>query len=371
MNYKKIQVTEGPTLRDGTRTVVGAITVHALAEKGKVPIHRSENNEGYQRPLNEKRVAVIAKKIEDDLVDLPTAILISIRDDADKVLTKEENCLTLDLSSVEEFYIVDGQHRHEALIKLWKDENIPPLYKIPFVGMIGASETKEMEEFYVVNSTSNKVDTSLAYKLLENLADIDDAVMKDLIETGTEWKVKGQKLLTALHTNSNIWKGKIQLAGDKKGKTIISSTSMIASFEKIFKGSPFFDAIDIPRQAKILDAYWKGIAKVTPDAFSNLNKYSIQKGVGVRVIHGIFPDVLERAKMSGSVFLPDNYADIMKQPLEQLSGDDGHGGTVMGHNFWLTGKDGAPANYSSAVGMRTLTDRFRKLLPDIKIDDIK
>ncbi len=371
MNYNKIHVTEGPTLRDGTRTVVGAITVRALAEKGKVPFHKSENNEGYQRPLNEKRVAAIVKKMEDNLVDLPTAILISIRDDVNKVLTGEGNRLTLDLSSVEGIYIVDGQHRHGALIKLWSDNNIPPLYKIPFVGMIGASAAKEMEQFYVVNSTSNKVDTSLAYRLLTNLADTDAAVMKDLIETGTEWKVKGQKLLTDLHTRSNIWKGKIQLAGDKKKGTAIPSTSMITSFEKIFKGSPFFDAIDIPRQAQILDAYWKGIAETIPEAFLNSNKYSIQKGVGVRVIHGVFPDVLERAKMSGSVFLPDNYANIMKQPLEQLSGDNGHGETVRGHDFWLTGKEGASATYSNSVGIRNLTDKFKRLLPEIKLEDIK
>lgn len=373
MNPNKIYVTQGPTLRDDVTTVIGAMTARALVSKGGVPLFDPNKNKGYQRPVKKESVKEIVKGIKEKKIDLPTAILISIRDSSKNILEELSDHSILNLSSVNEFHIVDGQHRYEAIKILWKKGDIPDNYKIPFVCMIGASEDIEMRQFWVVNSTAQKVATDLALRLLTNLVHSDSSgeMIRGLIEKERDWKVKGQELLDALNKSSSIWKGRIRLPSAPKAETIIPSTSMVTSFEKIFKGSSLFNNLDRPRQAQVLHAYWKGIQKIMPDAFSTPEKYSIQKGIGVRTMHGIFPDVLERARGKGSIYSSDIYAEIMKVMLENLSGDNGSGVTVQGFAFWTAGKEGAAATYSSGVGIRTLIDKSRKLLPAMEIEDIK
>lgn len=378
MDTDRIYVTRGLTLgkNKDVITVIGAITAQTLVSKGKIPLYdpkRKGKKQGYQRPVQMKRVIEIAKGIKEKKVDLPTAILISIRESDAAVLSETDNCHILDLSSVK-FNIVDGQHRYAAIKILQESKEISNDYKIPFVCMIGASEDMEVHQFWVVNSTAQKVPTDLALKLLANIVHSDRSgkMMDDLIAKETDWKVKGQDLLDHLDKSSSIWKGRIRLPATPKAKTTIPSTSMVTSFEKIFKGSSLFNSMDHQRQGQALDAYWKGIQKVIPDAFSNPEKYSLQKGIGVRTMHGIFPDVLERARgKKRSIYSPDVYAEIIKEPLENISGENRLGNTVGGAAFWAAGKEGAAATYSNSIGIRTLIDKIKRLLPDIEIENIK
>ena len=344
-------------------------------EKGEIPHYDPKSEKGYQRPPSGKRVKDLADDLLKNRVDIPTALLISVREKPEDVLTKQHpNARILDLSDVGSLYIVDGQHRFYALKQVLEAEGtpFPATYKLPFVCMVGGTEAQEMEQFHVVNSTSKSVNTGLAHTLLLKRHKIHGNVREALVEKGKEWQLDGQNLLEALNARSPIWRGKIKFTGAKKGDnagTVIPSASMVTSFKPIFSQSSLFVGIkDVNKQAQVLDAYWEGIKVVLPDAFADSRKYSIQKGVGVRVLHGIFPSVLERVRANGSFYDKQQYADILEAPLSDIQGENASGKTVYGADFWLAGQnEGAAWNFSNGAGIRILISQIRQELPEIDI----
>ena len=376
MNTQKIKVLHGPELRnqdEKTPTVIGSITVDALSKKGKIPYYKDGSNNGYQRKPDKKRVNDLSQKILKKTVDLPTAILISIREKPSKVLRQEGSDLVLDISSTT-FNIVDGQHRYLALKKLVDDEanEFPASYKIPFVAMLGADNRMEMLQFHVVNSTAKPVSTDLALEHLRRLVASDKGgqMGQALIATGRDWKVRGMDLLDEIRKTS-VWKERVRMANAEKGKTTVPSTSMVLSLESLLKTSGLFSGLGSKKQAQLLDAYWRGIEQVIPKPFACPGEYSLQKGIGVRAMHGIFLDVFERARGQGkaSFYSPDAYAEILQEPLTELSGESSELGTVRGDDFWRSGRKGAIGNYTSGAGVRILIDKIRQLLPPIDIDE--
>ena len=378
MDTQKIKVLQGPDLRSQdkkTPTVIGSITVEALSKKGKIPYYKEGRKGGYQRNPNLQRVNDIAQKILNKSIDLPTAILISIKEDPSKVLRQKGEELVLDISSsAKKFNIVDGQHRFLALQKLVDEVNdFPASYKIPFVAMLGADDQTEMFQFYLVNSTARPVRTDLALRLLGRIvvSDKGGQMHNALIATGKDWKVKGMGLLDEM-LKIHVWKERVRMPNAEKGNTTVPSTSMVLSFESLLKTSGLFSGLEPSKQAQLLDAYWHGIEKIIPEAFIRPGEYSLQKGIGVRAMHGIFLDVFERARGQGkaSFYSPDAYAEILQEPLTELSGESSESGIVQGSEFWRSGRKGAVGNYTSGAGVRILIDKIRQFLPPIDISGI-
>ena len=381
MNHYLIPVVSGPTLRGGIQTVIGAITARVLIERHKVPERHTLKNKGYQRLPSEKRVNDLASGVIKKAVDLPTALLVSLRDvSTDDVLTKDEKGnFYLDLqdddnSEVLDLYIVDGQHRVKALEKVLKEQqhDIQNL-KVPFVCMIGTDENKEMEQFYVVNSNAKSVSTDLALDLLRKRAESNEEIMKELVQKGAKWKVQAQSIVEKLSTrNSSVWQGRIRLPNTPKGVTTITSSAMIRSFQELLKHSPTFGAIkEEERQMQIIDAFWSGIKLVFEGTkvFEDSLDYSIQKGVGVNGLNGVLPIVIEVIRSNGkSIFEPTSYSEVMKTPLEDLEGENGEGSIVKGADFWKSGSSGATGIYSSRQGSVVLKEKIKSLIEDIRVE---
>ena len=381
MNHYLIPVVKGPTLREGVQTVIGAITAKVLIERYNVPERHTLQNKGYQRLPSESRVSNLATSIIRRSVDLPTALLVSLRDvAADDVLVKgNKGDFLLDLqndgkSEDLNLYIVDGQHRVKALEKVLKEQqhDIQNM-KIPFVCMIGADEGQEMEQFHVVNSNAKSVSTDLALDLLRMRAESNEEVMRELVQKGAKWKIQAQSIVEKLSTrNSSVWQGRIRLPNTPKGVTTITSSAMIRSLQDLLKHSPTFGAIkDEEKQIQIIDAYWSGIkvafegTKVFEDALD----YSIQKGVGVNGLNGVLPIVIEVVRSNGkSIFAPVSYTNVMKEPLEKLEGEDSEGGIVKGADFWKSGGSGAAGIYSSRQGNVVLKEKIKSLIEDIRVE---
>ena len=176
--------------------VVGEIEVGALYERSVVPTREYEVDRGYQRPATASRVRRLSQDLMRKRVDLPTALLLNIRDfDPTRHLRPSDcggMCLVVDAD--DKFYVVDGQHRLAALKMLIADEDEAGTspwraYKLPFVCLLGATEAEEMRQFYVVNSTAKSVSTDLAYDLLRVQAEKNPDLRDALVERGEEWKL--------------------------------------------------------------------------------------------------------------------------------------------------------------------------------------
>ena len=372
-----IPVILGPKLiRADVPIVCGFIPAGALIPENYVIPHLDpRTGKGYQRLPQEVRINELATDLRKGRVDLPTSILLNIRNrDARKAFRNG----VLNLSQVGEggaklgydpkFYVVDGQHRVLALKRLIEefDRERWSKFQIPFTCMLGATEEEEMDQFYTVNSKAKSVRTDLAYELLSKRA-LDPDVMESLVERGRDWQVHGQNIVRRLSEESPIWRGRIRFAAMEKGVTVMPSASMVTSL-KLVLGSPYFRALTEEQQIVILDAYWRGIREVLPEAFDEPGSFSLQKGIGVMVLHTIMTQVVEIARSRGhSLVEPDTYKAILKDALELLDGENASGLPVSGLEFWRAAPDGAAGSYSSSAGRRVLMAKIHQRLPRITV----
>ncbi|MGJ4957882.1 DGQHR domain-containing protein [Bradyrhizobium sp. HKCCYLRH2015] len=371
-----IPIVEGQKLRTGVPVVAGYMPAGALIPNNyDIPTYNAKSGQGYQRPLQENRVNELVLDLKKKRVDLPTAILLNLRNREAKQALRDH---TLRLSFLRDsaatsklFHVVDGQHRVAAFKKLMEEDPTGNWadFLIPFICMVGATEQEEMEQFYVVNSRAKSVRTDLAFALLRKLSDKDPKMLERLEEKGRDWQVLAEKLVEALAENSSVWRGRIRLAAMEKLHTTMPSASMVTSLKPLLSSS-FFSRLSFAQQQQLIEAYWTGLREVMRPAFDEPNEFVVQKGVGVIVLHAILVDVIEIARNEGkSVVDATTYAEIMSEPIQTLQGEaqDGLGSPVLGVDFWRTAPKGAAGSYSSSAGRRVLISKIRQLLPKVEV----
>jgi DGQHR domain-containing protein len=348
---------------------VGVITAGQLVKRYTVPQRDARNKRGYQRPVSMARVNKLANDLRTGRVDLPTAVLLNVRDSAEGIVEEiNEVGWTMFQPNGHELFVVDGQHRIEALAKLVEEneEKWSP-YQVPFVCMLGADEIEEMTQFYVVNSTAKSVRTDLALDLLKQRAENDPNLMASLVEKGEDWKVEGQTIAEEL-AKTRLWKDRIRFPGDPQGETTIGSAGIVSSLKQILS-TPYFGQISTQNRLGILTAYWEGVALVLPDVFRNPTEYGLQKSTGVQIMHSLLISVLELLRSTGqSVLDPEAYSEALSEALLSLEGDTAEGDVARGADFWLAGVQGAAGSFSSNAGRRVLLARLRTELPEVEVE---
>lgn len=354
----------------GQPLAIGVISAGALVDRYLIPRRDSRTKTGYQREVSTARVNRLMKDLRTRRVDLPTSVLVNLRDfEPSKNLVGDAGSRKLVLTETDRLHIVDGQHRVEALVRLVdEDPEKWSSFQLPIVCMLGANEREEIRQFYVVNSTAKSVRTDLAFDLLKQRAESDPSVMDSLIEQGETWKVRGQQLVEDLEKTSPLWRGRVRFPGDPAAGTTIGSAGLVTSLKPLLT-TAYFGSISQANQVAILTAYWAGIASVIPEAFAEPSEYAVQKSVGVQILNGLLVPVLEYVRSTGeSVLEPRSYEKAMAEALILIEGDTGAGDVARGAEFWLAGRDGAAGSYSSNSGRRVLTAKLRGLLPNIEVE---
>ena len=377
MNQSEMRVVKGPTLRNKIETIVGVMPAETLVLHHYVPHRNVLKDAGYQRNPSAPRITRLAGDLKRGDVDLPTSVLLNLRvENSADVLTLADNDrydLVLDPDKSEDehrLFVVDGQHRIRALQKAIDEYEVDLRHvNIPFVCMLGANELQEMEQFHVVNSNAKSVPTDLALDLLKARAHHDPEFAAWIGERGRAWQVSAQALTEYLATSSNTWKHRIRLPNTPKVDTTVPSGSFVRSLKILLTQTAIFRSLkDTERQAQVIDAYWRAIRRVLPEAFEEPLQYNIQKGVGVEVLHSVFPIVLDLARgTGGSIFNADSYVPLIDRALNAIEGPNGEGTPVRGEAFWLTGRRGAAGAYTSAAGKRRLAEYLQSELPELDL----
>ncbi len=373
---KAVPVIMGPTLiRADVPIVTGFLPAGALIPDNYVVPHLDpRTGRGYQRLPQEARINELATDLRKGRVDLPTSVLLNIRN-RDARRAYKEGMLNLvpfgdavsKPSYDPKFYVVDGQHRILALKKLIEEfeEDRWSKFMIPFTCMLGATEEEEMDQFYIVNSKAKSVRTDLAYELLSQRAQ-DPEVMEALVERGQDWQVHATNVVKQLNEFSPVWRGRIRFASMEKGDTVMPSASMISSLKQVL-GSPYFKVLSQEQQVAVLDGYWRGIRDILPEAFDDPQGFALQKGIGVTVLHALLTQVIEIVRSKGlSVTEPESYKKVMQEALEQVEGENPMGDTVKGIEFWRAAS-GAAGAHSSSAGKRVLIAKLHQRLPKITV----
>ena len=257
----------------------------------------------------------------------------------------------------------------ESLIALFEeDPDEWANYAIPFVCLLGADLNGEMTEFHVVNSNAKSIGTGLAMDLLRRRAEASDIVRDQLVETGRAW-INTASQLTAALKDTEIWKGKIQFPGQSKSGTLITNNGMTTSLRPLVEQPGYFQSVGDPeQQCRILDAYWKGIEMVLPEAMEDPERFNLQRTLGTTALHGVFVNVLAVMVSQGkSVLNPNDYADIMREPLSELGETNGEGTFVEGADFWKRGVEGASGLFNGRPGSRVLQAKIKERLPNLMV----
>ena len=118
----RIPVVEGQKLHSGVRIMTGSIPIKLLANIYEVPYRDALKKKGYQRKPQEMRINRFANELLKGQTDVPTSILLNIREGMNELLQEvDEAGIYLDFENVSlenvTFYVVDGQHRVLAFNK--------------------------------------------------------------------------------------------------------------------------------------------------------------------------------------------------------------------------------------------------------------
>lgn len=349
-------------------TFVGVFKASELIYRCQIPQRDFTKQTGYQRLPSNSRVNKLTRDLRQRNVDLPTAVLLSVRSESNLRPTLDSSgryILSLPNNGDTPFYVVDGQHRLEGLRKVIKEDGNKYWadYLIPVVMFFGADEHLEMIQFHTVNSNAKSIPTDLALDLLKTRARIDDAFLQHLVDNREGWKVVTQELTEEL-SKLGEWEGRIRFPNQSKSQTLVTSNAFVSSLKRLLKQDNFASYLPTERVG-IIDAYWRGIAKALPECFENPEKHNIQKTVGINVFHNILPTILAWATRFGRpVAKAETYEGILSTTLQQLSGVNPQGTDSVGSDFWKSGEAGASGAYSGYAGRNVLEQTIKRELEE-------
>ena len=374
-NLPDLRYDDGDWISQRERQIaIGSIPVSVLASLFGVDRYSPQDNPGgYQRLATASRVNSLKRDLEENKVDLPTAILLNLREfDPLTHLNHLVNPSELVLGEEDKLYVVDGQHRVEALVRLHQanqaDTEKWGKFAIPFVCLLGADRNGEMTEFHVVNTNAKSIDTGLAIEILKQRADNSAAVRNHLTETGRAWVQKAETLTQMLAT-LNLWKGRIRFPNQDKKGTLITNNGMATSLRPLVEQPGYFQSIgEAVQQVKVIDSFWEGIKIVIPEVMDAPEDFNIQRAIGVVALHAVLVNVLAVMSSKGlSVLDPAKFAEVMETPLKELSGRNQDGSWVQGAQFWKRGAAGASGLFNGRAGRRILQAQITEKLPTVNI----
>jgi len=300
--------------------------------------------EGYQRSIDEKHCNRIVTYLKEKFF-LPTSVICASREKFD------ESC--------DHLYIVDGQHRIEALKRL-KDAD--PIrykeiknYELPVIVLEEAKEEVEIDTFITINKTSKKVDTSLAF-VLKNRINYNRASMDISISKREYLAVE---LAMAMNTSSELWKDKILFEGQpKQTSQLISLNAFVVSMRSFLYSLQQHQIIPqdwrdhselsgcIKELQHITDSIWLQVRDKWPELFySNLEKRRIIQGsIGFSSINKFLVQKLKACSGNMSIKELIDYTGVWIQDIRLTS------------TVWLP--SGSFSKYSSVSGYSIIAQQL-------------
>lgn len=274
-----------------------------------------DNREGYQRPPKEARFGTgkgsIVRYLLDEIGAFPTSVLVNVRGLV-KFTVKDKISDGMEFGELtipddETLWIIDGQHRLEALKRAMAQKPEFAEYPLPVSILNLSDKFSEMLHFYIVNSRQRKIPTDLVYKHLQ-------VMVNRIVLKGKEWlkeiivgpaqerQAMAAYIVDYLESNEESpFYGKIRFTGEKKEPhhllTDYTLTYWIAKIltEKAYAGMGY------ERVAEMLADYWSAIKDLYPDCFENANEYTLLKTTGVASFTYLFPTIFAYCATEGDV----------------------------------------------------------------------
>jgi len=312
------------TQRGGLEGVDIYITVFKakdIVDRYRIDRWTMDNPEGYQRMPSESRLmdrrGSPLRYLVREWGCFPTSILLNIRGDVRYVKEKDLGWFSYGMLDTgdESFWLIDGQHRVEALKRAIERNQDFEDYPVIASIMKLPERFDEMMLFYIVNKRQRSVPTDLVYRHLQRM----------LWKRGKQWVMdfegsKGVRIGLATEvvdilnqSPQSPWHGRIQIVGERRHENhIVSDSHLIRSVsnllrENILKGMP------VSEIARLLIDYWNAVYQLYPECFTDPSAYTLLGTPGIQVMHMLFPLIYSKC-------IQDNRVEeiVMETHLEKL-----------------------------------------------------
>jgi len=280
-----------------------------LVYRCKIDRRTPDNLTGYQRLPSERRLSMMrgsaVRYLMKELGYFPTSLLLNVRGDVTFIEDKKQDGFRYGVLDVpgEEFWVIDGQHRIEALKRAIARNRDFEEYPVIVSILRLPDRFDEMLLFYIVNRRQRGVKTELVYRHLQRM----------LIKKGEEWllDLEGKRGLTQSYAIEIVdvlnkepispWYGRIREVGEPKHiDHIIEDKDLMPTVVEILN-QPYFKNMPISEIADLLIDYWNALYNIYPECFTEPKGYSLLRKPGMPAMHKLFIDVYGIILQKGDV----------------------------------------------------------------------
>ena len=307
-----------------TDVYILSLPVSYLAQNAKIDRWSRDNREGYQRPPSESRLkpkkGSIIKYILDELGVFPTSVLLNVREELEfKEKSKvSENIVYGELVLPENItlWIIDGQHRIEALKRIVSEKPEINNYPVPVSILNLKSKFDEMLLFYIVNSRQKRIPTDLAYRHMQSMVEkvrIEEKYMwiqNVILSPSKEVEGIAAMIVDYMAEDSRSpFYNKIRFLGEEwRPDHLVGDSTLIRYVSKIMK-NPVFRNMDPDYIADLLIRYWNAIKELYPDCFKegSREKYTLLRHTGIASFTYLFPTIYGLCSKDGDLSQENMY----------------------------------------------------------------
>jgi DGQHR domain-containing protein len=311
--------------QEDVRIYVSSLPAIEIVERHALDRWTPESTTGYQRLPAESRFGKkrgsIDRYLLRELGCFPTSIVLNVRGEMSFEETSDLGWCSLgdlEFGDEERLWLIDGQHRVEALRRAMESNAEFERYPVIVSILQLPRRFDELIYFYLVNRRQRGVPTDLVYRHLQRM----------LNEKGAEWlyEFEGRgglhmglaaEIVDRLNYDQRSpWRGRIRrVTEERREEHIIRDQTIIRSVadilrKKVFSGMPLADLADL------LVDFWNSVSDIYPGAFEDPRPYTLLGTPGISGLHMLFPFVYGRCAESG-VITEERMTSVLKSLLTE------------------------------------------------------
>jgi len=306
---------------DSVEIYVAVFRAIDLIDRAVIDRWTAKNTGGYQRPPSERRLSFnrgsVVRYLVKELGCFPTSVLVNIRGDVGYEKASDMGWLshgTLDTGD-NRFWIIDGQHRLEALKRAIERNRDFEDYPVIASVLRLPERFDEMMLFYIVNRRQRSVQTDLVHRHLQRM----------MWQKGAQWveEMEGQRgvrigfateVVDTLNAEpTSPWHGRVQVVGEPSREEHIVSDSLLIKTLADTLRERVFDGLSTREFSELIINYWNAVYQLYPECFTAPGDYTLLGTPGVQVMHMVFPAVHARCLVQRDVS-----EAAMERQLERL-----------------------------------------------------
>lgn len=292
---------------EGERVViyVTAMPLRVLREHAVVDTWNPDNEDGYQRPLESRRLREVANYVLEQQGILPMSVLVGTRP-ADEIVivptgfdeTKTVSSGQLEIPPGAKLWVIDGQHRYYGVNEAFERTGNPDLAEYPFPVslMWNIDQYAEMLHFNIVNTRQKKMSTDIVDR---HLVRIQERSGLDMLRQGARgekeyMRASATRLVDKINESEGPWFHQIAIPGvPGRDQGLVRQHAFVTSLEPVLKDSWVRGRTDEDK-VQVITNFWKAAAQVWPDAFAEPKLHRVQATVGIYSLHMALPTLIQR-----------------------------------------------------------------------------